>query len=451
MPAPTPLPTDLKKRDSARLQSYRSNLSLYEGDQWPRDRSRNRTGARQLTPNYIRALVDKTTAYVLAGATLQVQPLSETAEAATAARAAEELARQIEHDNGLDLLDHVTEIDTAILGDGCFKLAWLPDEKRVAVTAPDMAGIFPTPHPADLHRFLRVAHRYTLTAEEIATTYNIATATGAATASVIEDWTATELSIYINDKPTPDIVTPNPYGVIPFVIFPNKPVPKRWYGASDVDAVKDTALELNRAVTRLANVLELSGYPIAVLENVDNTTDIVAVPGAVWELPENAKAYVLDLLKDGGGQVHLDYIERTTRILEDLSETPRSAFGGVQQPLSGVALQIDLQPLQQKTARKRAIRAAAYAERMEKAFAIHAKNGGQDHTAAGRIVINWAPVIPTDDTADTQREASRVAAKLASRQSALARLGDDDPAAEWERIKAEETELAALTARPSPA
>src|SRR3990170_480543 len=387
MPTPTPLPSDLKKRDAARLQAYRSNLSLYEGDQWPRNRSRTRGGVRQLTPNYIRALVDKSTAYVLAGATLQVQPASETPEATAAARAAEQLARQIEHDNNLDLLDHVTEIDTAILGDGCFKLAWLPTEERVVITAPDVAGIFPTPHPADLHRFVRVAHRYTLSREEIAATWNVTLPANAATAEVTEDWTAAAVSIYISGKPLPDIVTPNPYDLIPFVIFPNKPVPKRWYGASDVDAIKDTALELNRAVTRLANVLELSGYPIAVLENVDEATDIEAVPGAVWELPEKAKAYVIDLLKDGGGQVHLDYIDRTTRILEDLSETPRSAFGGVQQPLSGVALQIDLQPLQQKTARKRAISAAAYAERMEKAFAIHTKAGGEDHTAAGRIAI----------------------------------------------------------------
>ena len=32
-------------------------------------------------------------------------------------------------------------------------------------------------------------------------------------------------------------------------------------------------------------------------------------PGAVWEIPERAKAYLLDLLQGGGVKLHVDYID----------------------------------------------------------------------------------------------------------------------------------------------
>ncbi len=87
-----------------------------------------------------------------------------------------------------------------------------------------------------------------------------------------------------------------------------------------------------------------------------NRTDIAVKPGAVWNIPEDAKAYLLDLLQGGGLQLHINYIELLYRALHDLSEAPRAAFGGMDKNLSGVAMQIELYPLLQKVLRKRAIR-----------------------------------------------------------------------------------------------
>ena len=52
--------------------------------------------------------------------------------------------------------------------------------------------------------------------------------------------------------------------------------------------------ELNRALSQLSLILELSGNPTAVLENVSESQDIVVQPG---ELLEGARAYLLDLRK----------------------------------------------------------------------------------------------------------------------------------------------------------
>ena len=94
------------------------------------------------------------------------------------------------------------------------------------------------------------------------------------------------------------------------------------------------------------------------------------MPGAVWELPERAKAYLLDLLQGGGVKLHADYVDVIYRTLHDLGESPRTAFGDNHTGLSGVALNVELDPLLKKIARKRLIREAAYRRRNEMVLRI---------------------------------------------------------------------------------
>src|SRR3990172_7138639 len=112
-------------------------------------------------------------------------------------------------------------------------------------------------------------------------------------------------------------------------------------------------------------ILGLPGTRIAVLENVTDSQDIAVQPGAVWELPERARAYLLDLLQGGGVKLHADYVDLVYRTLHDLGESPRTSFGDNRSGLSGVALNVELDPLLKKVARKRLIRAAAYRRRNE--------------------------------------------------------------------------------------
>jgi len=63
----------------------------------------------------------------------------------------------------------------------------------------------------------------------------------------------------------------------------------------------------------------------------------------VWTIPEEVKAYLLDLLAGGGIKLHVDYIDMIYRCLHDISESPRAAYGGIERELSGVALEVELQ------------------------------------------------------------------------------------------------------------
>src|SRR3972149_4214800 len=173
-------------------------------------------------------------------------------------------------------------------------------------------------------------------------------------------------------------------------------------GGADIPALKEAARELNRALSQLSMILELSGNPIAVLENVEDARDIAVQPGAVWEIPERAKAYLLDLLQGGGVRLHVDYIDLLYRTLHDLSEAPRTAFGDNRQGLSGIALEMELHPLLQKVRRKRLIRSAIYKRRSEQIL---------------------------------------VASGIHSRRRAMAELGMEDPEAEFQRWLEEEGKL----------
>ena len=80
----------------------------------------------------------------------------------TRARRAEQLLHQVYEDNNLQQLDYETEIDAAVLGDGCYKVIWDTDEKRIRITAPDVSGIYAWWLGDDTSRVWRVASRYTL-------------------------------------------------------------------------------------------------------------------------------------------------------------------------------------------------------------------------------------------------------------------------------------------------
>lgn len=307
-------PEILNNMDSSRMRGYKEYLDFYHGRHWE---TPARYGEKHLTFNYAKVFIDKVTSYLMSGMSFAADPVADTAEARAKARKAEEALHSVYEVNSLAALDFETEIDCAILGDACFKVTWDTIAKTVRITAPDVQGIYAWPYGDDVSRLRQLASRYTLDAAEIESLYN--THPKNRTAAVTELWTDAEFSLYIDN----DILEskPNPYGFIPFVLCPNLREPKKFWGISDLPVVMEAQRELNRATSQLSKILELSGNPIAVLENVESSEDIAVKPGAVWNIPEAAKAYLLDLLQGGGIRLHIDYIDLLYRILHDVSES----------------------------------------------------------------------------------------------------------------------------------
>ena len=435
------VPRELAKLDKGRLDAYASNLAFYSGEQWPPARSRR---MRRLVVNYARVVVEKVTSYVMSGAHLEVVAAPGPGEASepvsSAALAAEAALSLVAAENGLERLDYETEIDTSVLGDGAYKVVWDDDLGRVVVTAPDVQGLFAWWDPRDRRRLLRVAERY-MVSPEWAAGYGVVVAKPVV---AVEYWTAEKVDLWVGETLAESKV--NPCGFVPYVVFPNLPVPKSNWGVSDVAVIREVAVELNREFTALSRIMELSGNPIAVLENVEESADIAVEPGSVWELPEKSKAYLLDLLSGGGVGVHLDYVDRLYRALHDLSESPRTAFGDNARSLSGVALEIELKPLEQKVVRKRLVRGDALVRRGEMILALLDVFTKTEHGRSGRVAVSWGAVVPGDVNADVDREAKRVSGLLSSARSSMGRLGVDDAAGEWKQRLVELADVAGISA-----
>ena len=419
------IPTELSRRDLDRIRGYKELLDFYYGHHWE---GYARRGEKRLTFNYAKVVIDKVTSYLMSGINFAVDAIEDSSEARAGAQRAEAALYQVYEDNNLEQIDFETELDCAILGDACYKIIWDQEIKGVRVTAPDIQGIHAWWIGDDTSRIWRVASKYNLTSDEVEILYK--TKPKGKTANVVELWTVQDFELWLDSVQVEK--KPNPYGFIPFIIYPNLREPKKFWGMSDLPQVMELQRELNRAMSQLSRILELSGNPIAVLENVEESEDIAVKPGAVWNIPEDAKAYLLDLLQGGGVELHIDYINLLYRTLHDVAESPRAAFGTTERDLSGVALEIELQPLLQKVRRKRIIRTAAYKQR--NAMILKLLEKYQNESFGDNLLrVVWGPVLPQDMARLVSNEQTLIQSGIHSRRRAMDEIGVKDPEMEFNK------------------
>ena len=325
-------------------------------------------------------------------------------------------------------LDYATEIDAAILGDGCYKVTWDAVEKRVRITAPDVNGLYAWWTGDDLTRVYQVACRYQLTQDEILMLYK-KTITKK-TAYLTELWTAKEFMLFLDN----DVIdrSPIPTALSPLSSSPTCGSPS----SSGASPISRRCRSRRRSLT----------VPSPSSPASWKCPEIRLPSWRAWKArrifrsgpalsgisPADTKAYLLDLLQGGGIRLHIDYINLVYQTMHDLSEAPRAAFGGMQHELSGVALEVELQSLLQKVNRKRLVRNNVYKRRNEMILQLWAKFMRQDLTAVAQKVI-WGPVLPQDRAREAQNEQLLVQSGVHSRRTAMDNLGVRDPELEFEK------------------
>jgi hypothetical protein len=427
-------PADLLTEDDrARLARYEEAAAFFTGDQWLRSR---KPGETRLTLNYARALLRKVASYVFPAEPRFSVPVDD--DQAVANRAERALAEIIAR-NGLTQLDIELCVAAAVRGDAAIKVSWDASRKRAVVAAVDPATLVVETAPDDPRRIIEIVQCYGLRGSQIATVFDAAPLhlDPRRRYQIVERWSDDRWSVTVAGQRLRDEA--NPYGWIPYVILTNHPSLTGFWGESDLADLYDVCRELNRRMSVLSQVLELSGAPIAVLENVDGSEGVTVGPGAKWELPEGSRAYLLDLLGNGGVSLHIDYISQLFRALHDLSETPRTAFGDSGRTISGAALEVEIQPLIQKVARKRRQWDAFYQERNRRLLDLLERVGGEDLGGLRRTVTIWPNVLPSDNELAVRSAVALVESGIQSRRTALATLGSDDPDTELDRIATEST------------
>jgi hypothetical protein len=134
----------ISQLDRSRFADYKANLDFYNGEQWAERSDTSRRSGRQLVFNYAKIAIDKVTSYLVEGLNFACEPIenqtSDIKNQKDMARKAEQVIYQVYAQNDLQELDYETEVDTAILGDGCYKVTWDAQEKRIRVTSPDVNG-----------------------------------------------------------------------------------------------------------------------------------------------------------------------------------------------------------------------------------------------------------------------------------------------------------------------
>jgi hypothetical protein len=445
MPRPQPQPRPLVglPADQERLARYTEALAFFEGDQWL---GRRRRGETRLTFNYARALVRKVASYVFPAPVTFSVPSTGRRVASGASRSGddlEEAARRAELTladmiaaNDLARLDVALCVEASVLGDAALKVTWDARANRPVVAAVDPATLTAAWRPDNPGQVVEVRHAYRLPGDAIGAALGQEFDAGGLDPwndyEIVERWTAERWRVDVAGQQVRDEA--NPYGWIPYVIAANDPRPHAFWGESDLTDLYDVCRELNARMSVLARVLELSGAPIAVLENVDGSEGITVGPGAKWELPEGAKAYLLDLLSGGGVNLHVDYVNLLYRALHDLAETPRTAFGDSGRTLSGAALEVEIQPLVQKVHRKRRLWEGVFRQRNERILDLLERFGGLDLGGLRRTETIWPSVLPSDTDSAVRNATQLVAHGIHSRRTAIADLGGDDPDGELAQV-----------------
>jgi hypothetical protein len=425
----------LSDDDRIRFARYEAATAFFGGDQWLQ---RRKPGETRLTLNYARALLRKVASYVFPDEP-RFSVLAE-GDQITANRAERVLAEAVAR-NGLATLDIELCVAAAVRGDAAVKICWDAAAGRPSVAAVDPATLAIDTAPDDPRRIRTATQCYGLRGQEIVSLF------GADAArlhldpnrryQIVERWSDARWTVTIAGQPFRDEA--NPYGWIPYVVLANQPGFAGFWGESDLADLYDICREINRRMSVLSQVLELSGAPIAVLENVDGSDGIAVGPGAKWELPEGSRAYLLDLLGSGGVSLHIEYIGQLFRVLHDLSETPRTAFGDSGRAISGAALEVEIQPLIQKVARKRRQWDAFYRERNRRLLDLLERFGGEDLGGLRRTDTIWPNVLPSDAELAVRSAVALVESGIQSRRTALATLGATDPDAELARVAEEQS------------
>lgn len=394
----------LAAADQARLRRYAEYLDFYDGRQW----ARTRPGRTNLVVNYARVIVDKGVSYLL-GRGVGFEAPAE----------AEALLYRTYEENDLEAVDVQGAINGAVLGDTVFKVFWEEaapgrGDGRIRVVNLDPFTFFPEWAGDDPSAITSVAVVYRLSAEEVSRRYAAdgrisgvegwesgnrsllsgplsLTSDPRALVPVVEEWTEREFALTAGDR---EIVrAANPYGFIPFVHIPNARPANEFWGTSDLKDALPLNRELNERFSDMADVIRFHADPPVIFKGVREHSDLSVGPGTVWDLPEGTGVELLEWR--GQAPAVQEHIERVMRALHDVAETPKTAFGDSGRLLSGVALETELQPLIQKTLRKRAWWNAGLRRRNQYILRI-AEAKGLGNFAPYRSKVIWPPLLPED-------------------------------------------------------
>lgn len=324
------------------------------------------------------------------------------------------------------------ELGLAVDGDGITKVTW--DASRgVRVVDVDPSAVYVERDAADPSTVALVAQQYEIA--EGRTSPALPAGIGAAfgprgKTTITEVWTRDRWEIWRGEELS--YAEENPYGgLIPYVVAANVRLAREWWGVSDVLPLVGLQDAINTGEHDLDWTMELAGN-VVVRTGVDDSKALAVRPGVVWDLPEKATASVLDLLTGNAVGQRLDYLSHLRDVAHSLSRVPHVSVGdaGIGSTVSGLALQLQLGPLERLIATKRVSRTAALRERARLVASLGSQFGGLPEID-GLPDVSWRDAIPSDRQGDLANSETELRLGRDA-EAVLADIGVEDPRAELE-------------------
>jgi hypothetical protein len=211
-----------------------------------------------------------------------------------------------------------------------------PGRVRILPINPSFA--FPEWHPHDRDRMIRFKLKYRFWGTTLDGTRQVFTYVELITDDFIEE--------YINDE----LISshPNPLGEIPIVHIPNLPIASSPWGMSDIQDIISLNRQYNETASALADIINYHAAPTTVIVGA-KMSQMEKGARKVWHgLPKDAQVYNLEMASDA--TLAQSFMSLLKQAMHEMTGIPISALGQEQavSNTSGVALQIQYQPMMMK-------------------------------------------------------------------------------------------------------
>lgn len=421
--------------DINRITEYRRKWNFYEGYHW---QEFSEADKNEVTLNYCRAFVNKYVDFEFGvGFSIKMKP------------SVEELIlpylTEVWEDNNKQRVCQLIGQSKSVTGDGwaqiIFENKYLDngelnpmfydpydeyEKGRVRILPIPPNVVFPEYDDFDKDRLVKVTLMYPIKVED----------TKFRTQVYRQVWTRNSVEEFIGDEQIGQFV--NKYGVIPFYHFKNLELSGNSFGLSDLEDLIPLNVELNLKSSDVSEIIEYHSAPVTVVYGA-RIAQLEKGANKVWGgLPKDSK--VENLALDSDLTASRNYYQDVKQAMHEVGGIPESALGKSQgiSNTSGVALQLTMLPLIERTRNKRALTSKTLSDMNKLIIKIGIMEGiiesdidqfKRGDTYAKDIYQNeiiWADNLPKDALVEVQTIQLEMKLGIEDREGALKRLGRKD-------------------------
>jgi hypothetical protein len=207
----------------------------------------------------------------------------------------------------------------------------------------------------------------------------------------------------------------------PVIDCQNLPAPNTYYGRSDLEpAILDLLEALESVASDMRHMVRLAGHPIPVVIGMEPSqiSSLTVAIGEILALPDK-EAQLTQLQIAEITSSLLLYQELKTALLE-ATRIPKVSLGETQNagPVSGVALEVEYEPLIEKTETKRLLYGPLLTKTAERILDLAGFGGWT-------VSLGWPELLPSDPASEALGDESELRMGIVSKQTIAESRGYD--------------------------